>query len=328
MPRLLPLVAAAAGVGFALVLLVPSLTFAEGSGVWVKLLFTPQAGVNSACLSCGWHDVCTENWNPGPALDFPASCSDSSRDVYFRTFALLPPGSAPRYVGTAAYYMPDPWQCKEVQANIWDTEGNLLGRIRYVHAEPLYLSTILLLASADGLKNELAFANMANPDNQACIDRGWWTPGGVHVHESHVDDTSTFFLRDDGDCSLPNPKYPCGPQPLPYPTYDPQDWWNDWARGFCIDDKDCDGWTDDEESYIGTDPEDDCPDGSSDDAWPPDFNNSSAVTSADLVLFSQHYNDPSTYDPRYDLNASGPPKITDGDLVIFSKYYLTSCTNP
>jgi hypothetical protein len=79
------------------------------------------------------------------------------------------------------------------------------------------------------------------------------------------------------------------------------------------------------EELIGTDPEDGCPDNSSDDAWPPDFNNSKSVTAADLVAFRQNaqwLGKP--YNARYDLNASGA--ITSADLVIFKKYYLMSCT--
>jgi putative hemolysin len=85
------------------------------------------------------------------------------------------------------------------------------------------------------------------------------------------------------------------------------------------------------ELFMGTDPLDACPDDPSDAAWPPDFNNSGAITSGDLVLFHQHY-EPlgGPYDIRYDLNASGA--MTSGDLVIFSKYYVGSgrdtCTNP
>jgi hypothetical protein len=79
------------------------------------------------------------------------------------------------------------------------------------------------------------------------------------------------------------------------------------------------------EAFLGTDPLDNCPDNPSDAAWPPDFNNSGAVTSGDLVLFRQHYPPlGGLYAARYDLNASGA--ITSGDLVLFKKYYGSSCT--
>ena len=329
----LPLAAAVGAIVFALGLLVPTAASAQGGGEWIKFLFTPQAGVNSACLSCGWHSGACGT-TAGPALDFAGGCSDGGGLVYFRTFAFLPPGSAPRYVGEAAYYMPAPWQCKEVQAKIWDTEGNLLGRMRYVHADPLYLGTILLLASADGLKNELPFAEMANPDNQTCIDAGWWSPGGVHVHEMHLDGTSTFFLRSDGGCAAGYPTcgtYPCAPQPYPYSCYyNPQDWWNDWARGFCIDDTDCDGWTDSEESYLGTDPLDDCPDHSSDDAWPLDNNVDTAITVVgDVLAYSGNIGAAVSTNPsvlqRLDLNTDGAITVV-GDVLLYAGMIGESCT--
>jgi hypothetical protein len=89
---------------------------------------------------------------------------------------------------------------------------------------------------------------------------------------------------------------------------------------------------------MGTDPLDECADTSDPNdergpdyseplsPWPPDFNDNGRVTSGDLQLFAQHYADPLTYDRRYDLNASGPPRITSGDMQVFAKYYLGSCT--
>jgi len=90
----------------------------------------------------------------------------------------------------------------------------------------------------------------------------------------------------------------------------------------CPNNPDCDGdnWGDGAELYMGTDPQDACPDNPSDDAWPPDFNNSGAVTVADLVAFRQHAQWLGLpYNARYDLNASGA--ITSADLIIFSHYY-------
>jgi subtilisin family serine protease len=88
------------------------------------------------------------------------------------------------------------------------------------------------------------------------------------------------------------------------------------------------------ELFIGTDPADDCADsdtpndetGVGESPWGPDFNDTGKATSGDLQLFAQHYVNAATYDVRYDLNASGGPKITVGDLVVFAYYYLGSCT--
>jgi subtilisin-like proprotein convertase family protein len=97
-----------------------------------------------------------------------------------------------------------------------------------------------------------------------------------------------------------------------------------WTLELCGEpDQDNDGFADDKELYMGTDPLDACGPG----AWPPDFNDTGRVTVADLQLFSSHYAPRGgTYAARYDLNASGPPKITSADLVIFAKYYWASCT--
>ena len=80
-------------------------------------------------------------------------------------------------------------------------------------------------------------------------------------------------------------------------------------------------FTEPKERIIGTDPLDGCPDATNDNAWPPDFNNSGRVTSADLVLFKQHYNSVPNFLARYDLNASDGTTITSADLVVFKKYY-------
>jgi hypothetical protein len=91
------------------------------------------------------------------------------------------------------------------------------------------------------------------------------------------------------------------------------------------------------ELFMGTDPLDACADtptandergpayGQPLSPWPPDFNDTGNVTTADLVLFRQHYVPlGGTYDARYDLNASG--SITSADLVLFKRYYGASCT--
>ena len=47
-------------------------------------------------------------------------------------------------------------------------------------------------------------------------------------------------------------------------------------------DGDCDGWTGARETFLGTDANDNCPDDSSDDAWPPDINKSGLVNGLDV----------------------------------------------
>ncbi len=274
--------------------------------------------------------MCNENWQPGPALDFPASCS-GGQSVYFRNFAFLDREPDTTYVGYAQAQEVPGTTCKTVKAPVWDTGGTVLGEMWYVHTYLTYPGIIWLYASEDGYENEQVVALMADwgnhPENQRCIDLRLWT--GPHLHEQHKNYASTFFLRDDGDCESGD-RYPCGPQGWPYPTYDPQDWENDWARGFCIEDTDCDGWKDSAENIIGTDPSDDCPDGTWDDAWPPDINNDTVVDIFDVLMYRGKIGycqpDPG-YDSRYDLNADGCVDIFD--VCVYTNEDMNkTCTNP
>jgi hypothetical protein len=333
-----PLVSAtAAAIVLALVLLIPSPAVAFRGLDEVKFLFTPQAGYNSACLSCGWHDVCNDNWQPGPALDFPASCS-GGQSVYLRNFGFMSGQSDITYVGYAAAYEVPDTTCKTVRARVWDTGGTVLGEMWYVHTYRTYPGTIWLYANKYRYENEQVVAAMAkDPDedggipeyqkeNEQCKRLGYWT--GVHLHEEHKNYANTFSLRDHGNCEG-DVTYPCGPQ-WPYPTYDPQDWENDWARALCIDDTDCDGWTDSAENIIGTDPSDDCPEGTWDDAWPPDNNNDAAVDILDVLRYKgklQYCQPYPPYNPRYDLNADGTVDILDV-LMYSSEDMGVTCTNP
>jgi hypothetical protein len=103
-------------------------------------------------------------------------------------------------------------------------------------------------------------------------------------------------------------------------------------------DGDCDGFTSTDEGYIGTDPLDPCPDDLTDDAWPPDTNNSTVVNITDVVAFRPKLNycqSQPGYDPRYDINqqVSGtcnPPAkaVNIADIVLYRPLMNTSCTNP
>jgi len=95
-----------------------------------------------------------------------------------------------------------------------------------------------------------------------------------------------------------------------------------------LGDGDCDGWTTGIEFTLTTDPLDNCPDNASDDAWPPDMDNSKMINISDLVPFKPHFGatDPSDpiYDTRYDLDLSGSINISD--LVLFKPFFGLSCT--
>ena len=266
MARVLALALAATAVGFFLGVWAPRP--AEGSSPWVKFLFTPQAGLNSTCLSCGWHSSCVYPYPWGTGLDFPANCSDSGQDVYLRNWGFKASGSQ-EWVAWGTPFTASGTLCKETYVKVFDKNMTVLGWMRYLHTDKTHDADMMMYVTVEGRKNEYVFGRMVDADNANCpgwVD-GYWPR---HLHELHADGASTFLLRDEGSCA--GGIYPCGPQETPYPPYDPQDWWNDWARGFCIDDKDCDGFTDSIEQYLGTDPYDDCPDVvGSDDAWPLDI---------------------------------------------------------
>lgn len=96
----------------------------------------------------------------------------------------------------------------------------------------------------------------------------------------------------------------------------------------CAADPDCDDddFSDFQESYMGTDLQDDCPDDSGDDAWPPDMDND---TDADIVDVLAAFKDkvliPAAYDERSDFDADGDLDIVDV-IVGYKQTILTSCT--
>jgi len=103
----------------------------------------------------------------------------------------------------------------------------------------------------------------------------------------------------------------------------------------CPTDDDCD---DDEfddylELYLGTDPQDACPDDPNDDAWPPDVNSGTMgcgfhngeINITDVLCYKWKLGS-NPYDRRYDLNADGNVNILD---VLLYKWELgKSCTSP
>ncbi len=87
-------------------------------------------------------------------------------------------------------------------------------------------------------------------------------------------------------------------------------------------DTDCDGFTDAEETFAGTDAADACPDGSTDDAWPADMaapggfgEHDGGVNILDVVQLTPPAFNASPPDPDYsvrkDLNADGAINILD-----------------
>lgn len=82
---------------------------------------------------------------------------------------------------------------------------------------------------------------------------------------------------------------------------------------------DSDSFSDNVETYIGTNPYAACP-------APPDFNVDGWVSNADLILMGSSFNkifpDPA-YNARYDLNANG--SVTNSDLILMGPGFNTWC---
>jgi hypothetical protein len=97
-------------------------------------------------------------------------------------------------------------------------------------------------------------------------------------------------------------------------------------------DADCDGFTATREVFVGTDPTRHCSTTTAAndepvDTWPPDFNDSRQVTTADLLLFGPSYNKMKAnndgYNARFDLNASD--SVTLPDVILIGPFYNKSC---
>jgi hypothetical protein len=331
MRRPLALVAATVAIILALGLLPAPSAHADGLGEYLKFFFTPQAGLSSICLSCGWHSgACVgPTPPPGPALDFPASCSDAGYDVYFRAFGLKPSGGDEWVAYGTPFTVPGAL-CMQSEVRIRDKDNyNNLGWMRYTHTYKTRDADMLMYVSQSARLNQYVVAGMAHepdhPENSDCVTAGYW--GGPHVHEYDADGTDTIFLRDGGDCTQGD-KYPCAP--ASGGPYYPQNWWSDWARVFCIDDTDCDGWTDSQESYVGTDSWDACPDSTGDAAWPLDINNDRVINLGfDVAPYAGRIGatpGSAKWWQRLDLNADGLINL-GGDVMLYRNRIGSACTN-
>ena len=97
------------------------------------------------------------------------------------------------------------------------------------------------------------------------------------------------------------------------------------------EDQDGDGFWDRVETYVGTDPLDACPDGPSDDAWPPDIQASQGcgfhngrVDILDILCYKPKLSAP--YDARYDMDTNGVINILD--VLLYKPVFGAQCTNP
>jgi hypothetical protein len=209
----------------------------------------------------GWHE-CWHDDEPGlySAIDYNYGSQpddDAGLAVYLHyegDFQLL-----------KMLELPDWYNCKGVRAAIyWDSYdgANYRGDIHYLHIDvnEYYIGKELYY--------QLTWiGNVAEDENPGC----WWE--GPHLHQSARVSSETPF------CSN---KF-----------VDPSEGQNWQHKVFWLQaagESDCDGFTDADELFIGTDELDDCTDKPGDDeAWPPDFDASGKVTSGDLQIFAKHY---------------------------------------
>jgi subtilisin family serine protease len=98
-------------------------------------------------------------------------------------------------------------------------------------------------------------------------------------------------------------------------------------------DLDKDGFDDDVELYLGTDPFDACPDDPADDAWPVDMNKDTYINVLDMFQFvladvlGTELGDPE-FDARFDLNVDESIDVLDLFQYVSLDVLATECTNP
>jgi uncharacterized protein YkwD len=91
-------------------------------------------------------------------------------------------------------------------------------------------------------------------------------------------------------------------------------------------DPDKDGFTTEQEEFIGTDPADSCRDNSSDDAWPADLNNDGSVSGLDIFIIIGRFGTEEGvpgYSSRYDMTADG--SVAGADIFRIINFFGETC---
>ena len=101
------------------------------------------------------------------------------------------------------------------------------------------------------------------------------------------------------------------------------------AGAWAVYDMDGDGWASGSEATIGTDPLDNCPDNTSDNAWPADINNDGHVdVVGDITLMAGQFGNSVPPAPvRYDIAPATPDHVIDviGDISRLAGLFGQSC---
>jgi hypothetical protein len=118
---------------------------------------------------------------------------------------------------------------------------------------------------------------------------------------------------------------------VPIQTKENYDWILDWdgCHDSPGDDYDLDGFSDEVEFYIGTDPIDDCPDEPGDlDAWPYDNNMDTWSNVMDVLRYKDNLQiclpDPD-YVQRFDINADECVNVMD--VLLYKGHLQIQCTS-
>lgn len=144
--------------------------------------------------------------------------------------------------------------------------------------------------------------SVSTTDDSNC--QGGWT--GYHTHQyadSPYSQPNSSLVADDD-----------------IPVWDASYYIHRWT--YPLPDTDGDGFTDAAEVYFGTDRLDNCPDNSSDAAWPPDMDNNRRVNILDMLLFKPKLW--GSYDRRYDLDVNGTVNILD--VLLYKPILGQQCT--
>ena len=208
-----------------------------------------------------------------------------------------------------------PGGCDYIEARTWqEPEYEARGTYRYIHARVQgpdnYL--IYIMAGRDWPQTDVPMGSTV--EDSDCCSSGGLCWDGYHTHQDAVSAPSAPNL------SLPtNADIPVWPS-----NYHIHKW------TYPLPDTDGDDFDDVTEFYLGTDAYDNCPDNSSDDAWPLDINKDRYVTMADVNKFSGRIGATGGPPPspnwlkRLDLNTDN--FITMGDVSKYNGHIGEHCT--
>ena len=145
-------------------------------------------------------------------------------------------------------------------------------------------------------------------------------PPGANTPRNNAGNTGSILPSDSDGDGVPNSSDNCPAWPNPSQSLPP------WTVPPSPGDPDCDGFTTDDETFMGTDPLIQCHNGAGLPDWPPDFDDDQDANVFDLdilkpALFSSSPNPP--YQARLDLSADNSINVFDLDRL--KPFLFLSC---